>query len=85
MGTHDSPCHIHRIFAEPYTANTASARVLEKSGFTIEGVIRASVFKDGRILDQYIYAKLNKNALKQDSSKPSEFQEGFRPPGPRSW
>lgn len=52
---------LHRIFAEPYTTNAASARVLEKSGFTLEGVIRASVFKDGRILDQYLYAKLNKN------------------------
>lgn len=49
-----------RIFAEPYTTNAASARVLEKSGFGLEGVIRASVFKDGRILDQYLYSKLNK-------------------------
>jgi len=54
---------LHRIFAEPYTTNAASARVLEKSGFALEGVIRASVFKDGRILDQYLYAKLNKNAM----------------------
>jgi [ribosomal protein S5]-alanine N-acetyltransferase len=48
---------LHRIFAEPYTTNAASARVLEKSGFTREGIIRAAVFKDGRILDQYLYAK----------------------------
>ncbi|MFA7375818.1 MAG: GNAT family protein, partial [Methanothrix soehngenii] len=52
-----------RIFAEPYTTNAASARVLENSGFTLEGVIRASVFKEGRILDQNLYAKLNKRAL----------------------
>jgi [ribosomal protein S5]-alanine N-acetyltransferase len=53
----------HRIFAEPYTTNAASARVLEKSGFTLEGIMRAAVFKDGRILDQYLYAKLNKFKL----------------------
>ncbi len=58
----------HRIFAEPYTTNAASARVLEKAGFTLEGIIRASVFKDGRILDQYLYAKLNKSIPRQDSS-----------------
>jgi len=53
---------IQRIFAEPYTTNAASARVLEKSGFSLEGVIRAAIFKDGSMLDQYLYAKLNKNA-----------------------
>ena len=59
-----------RIFAEPYTTNAASARVLENSGFTLEGVIRASVFKEGRILDQYLYAKLNKRALQQSTTPP---------------
>ncbi|MDD4650700.1 MAG: GNAT family N-acetyltransferase [Methanothrix sp.] len=49
----------HRIFAEPYTANAASARVLEKAGFALEGIMRASVFKDARILDQYLYAKVD--------------------------
>lgn len=47
---------LHRIFAEPYAGNKASARVLEKAGFTLEGRLRASVFKDGRILDQLLYA-----------------------------
>jgi len=54
-----------RIFAEPYTTNAASARVLENSGFALEGVIRASVLKDGRILDQYLYAKLDERALQR--------------------
>lgn len=27
---------LHRIYAEPYAGNAASARVLEKAGFTIE-------------------------------------------------
>lgn len=51
-----------RIFAEPYTTNAASARVLEKAGFALEGIMRASVFKDGKILNQYLYAKVNENA-----------------------
>jgi len=66
---------IQRIFAEPYTTNAASARVLEKSGFSLEGVIRAAVFKDGRMLDQYLYAKLNKNALNHDRLTPPAFPE----------
>jgi len=49
--------------------------VLEKSGFTLEGVIRAAVFKDGRMLDQYLYAKPNKNALLHDRPMPSAFPE----------
>ncbi len=55
---------IHRIFAEPYAANPASARVLEKAGFIREGIIRENAFKDGRFLDQLIYAKINPNISK---------------------
>lgn len=47
-----------RIYSEPYTTNLASARVLEKSGFVLEGILRSSVFKDKRILDQYLFAKV---------------------------
>jgi RimJ/RimL family protein N-acetyltransferase len=36
--------------------------VLEKAGFTLEGIMRATVFKDGRILDQYLYAKVDERA-----------------------
>ena len=45
-----------RIFALPYTQNAASCRVLEKAGYDREGVLRCSAFKDGRLLDQYVYA-----------------------------
>ena len=51
---------LHRIYAEPYSTNTASHRVLEKAGFTREGVLRSNAFKDGRILDQYLYSKIGK-------------------------
>ena len=49
---------LNRIFAEPYADNTASVRVLEKAGFVLEGTLRASVFKDGKVLDQFLYAKI---------------------------
>jgi RimJ/RimL family protein N-acetyltransferase len=47
---------LQRIYAEPYVSNHASVRVLEKAGFHCEGVLRANAFKDGRVLDQYLYA-----------------------------
>lgn len=49
---------LKRIFAEPYTTNPASARVLEKAGYILEGIMRANVVKDGKILDQYLYARV---------------------------
>ena len=49
---------LNRIFAEPYVGNEASARVLEKAGYVCEGVMRANVLKDGKVMDQYLYAKV---------------------------
>ncbi len=48
---------LKRIFAEPYTNNPASARVLEKSGFKLEGIMLSSVVKNNKTLDQWLYAK----------------------------
>ena len=47
---------IVRIFAEPFAENAGSRRVLEKAGFRLEGVMRRSVYKEGRIMDSCIYA-----------------------------
>ena len=47
-----------RIFAVPFTRNTASCRVLEKNGYTREAIMRQSAFKDGVVEDQYLYAAL---------------------------
>ena len=46
-----------RIFAMPHSSNPASARVLEKAGFLLEGRLRKNVVKDGQILDSLLYAK----------------------------
>ena len=48
---------LHRISAQTYSSNPASARALEKAGFVLEGRMRKNVFKDGQILDSLLYAK----------------------------
>ena len=45
-----------RLFAVPFASNTASCRVLEKAGYTLEGRLRRSAIKDGKIVDQLQYA-----------------------------
>ena len=45
-----------RIFALPFAFNTASCRVLEKAGYTLEARLRRSAIKDGQIVDQLQYA-----------------------------
>ena len=50
---------LHRIFAMPHSNNPASARVLEKAGFVLEGRLRKNVVKDGQVLDSLLYAKTN--------------------------
>ncbi len=47
---------LRRLYAVPYASNAASARVLEKAGYTLEGTLRQSVIKDGQVLDQWMYA-----------------------------
>ena len=46
---------IVRIYAEPFARNLASCRVLEKAGFTFEGVLRKNAIKNGEILDMRLY------------------------------
>lgn len=53
---------IVRLFAEPFAVNTGSRRVLEKAGFSLEGVLRQSVFKNGKLLDSCVYARLKDDA-----------------------
>ncbi len=53
---------LKRIYAEAFADNPASARVLEKAGFLCEGRLRASSFKDGRVLDSFLYARVRDQA-----------------------
>jgi len=48
---------LRRISAEVFANNPASARVLEKTGFTFEGRLKNDVLKDGKLLDSLLYAR----------------------------
>jgi ribosomal-protein-alanine N-acetyltransferase len=49
---------LHRLQATVFEWNTPSARVLEKAGYTLEARLRKSIFKDGRLADTLLYARL---------------------------
>jgi len=52
MRTHE----LTRVYAVPYQWSAASCRVLEKVGYVCEGRMRRSAIKDGRVVDQLLYA-----------------------------
>ena len=47
---------IVRISAEVFAPNTGSQWVLEKNGFRKEGVVRQSVYINGKLMYSYLYA-----------------------------
>ncbi len=47
---------IVRIFAEPFSRNRASCRVLEKAGFVHEGTLRKNAIKNGEFIDMEMYS-----------------------------
>lgn len=49
---------LERIFAVPLERNIASRRVLEKNDFILEGILRNSVIKSGKMCNQALYAKI---------------------------
>lgn len=49
---------IVRVQAAVFDGNDTSMRVLEKCGYVREGVLAKSVFKDGKLIDSVLYAKV---------------------------
>lgn len=49
---------LERIHAHVFEWNPASARVLEKAGYCLEGRLRKSITKEGRTIDRFLYAKI---------------------------
>jgi ribosomal-protein-alanine N-acetyltransferase len=49
---------LRRLYAMPFASNPASARVLQKAGYRLEATLRENVVKDGKVLDQWMYALL---------------------------
>jgi RimJ/RimL family protein N-acetyltransferase len=54
---------MHRVFAVPFGRNPASTRVLEKAGYVREGILRRSAVKDGKLIDQILYAAYDDDRL----------------------
>ena len=50
-----------RLEAPVFAWNPASMRVLEKSGFVREGVLRKSAFKDGHVIDTVVYSRVKES------------------------
>ena len=49
---------LERLYAVPFAVNPASCRVLQKAGYRLEGRMRRSAIKDGKVQDQLLYAIL---------------------------
>lgn len=49
---------VERLQTEVFAWNPASARVLEKNGFELEGTRRKAICKDGDFVDEWIYSLL---------------------------
>jgi RimJ/RimL family protein N-acetyltransferase len=47
-----------RVYAGVFEWNRASAHILEKAGYVLEGRLRKSVTKDGQTMDQFLYARV---------------------------
>lgn len=48
--------HLTRLFATPFAHNIASRRVLEKSGFTLDAILRRAAMKHGKVIDYALYS-----------------------------
>lgn len=49
---------VERLQAEVFAWNPASARVLERNGFQLEGTRRKAIHKDGELIDEWVYSLL---------------------------
>lgn len=48
-----------RVYAAVFEYNSASMRILEKSGYKSEAVLKSSVYKNSRFYDEHIYSVLD--------------------------
>jgi len=56
--------HVHRVIAFCNALNKASYRVMEKLGMTREGVLRETLWWNGKWVNEYLYAILEKDWAK---------------------
>jgi RimJ/RimL family protein N-acetyltransferase len=53
--------NFNRLTANVFEGNEASKKVLEKTGFVLEGTLRKNVFKENKFVDHYIYGLLKED------------------------
>ena len=58
-----------RVFAVPFATTVRSARVLEKAGYVKEGIMRHSAVKEGKLLDQLLYAAYRDVHFERDEKR----------------
>ncbi len=51
--------HLARIYAGIFETNKASKLILEKNGYVLECIKKCAVFKDNKIMSEYLYARVN--------------------------
>lgn len=66
-----------RIYAMPYASNIASAQVLEKAGFALEGLLRRSIIKHGVVQDQFMYSRIREPVPAEAPSNPRSEYRGL--------
>lgn len=54
---------LERIWAKVLEDNTAALRMLEKCAYKTEGLLRKSIFKDGRFMNEYILSVLKEDFI----------------------
>ncbi|CAN5709990.1 GNAT family protein [soil metagenome] len=59
---------LNRVQAEADTRNRASARVLQKLGFVLEGTLREDCIVDGDVSDSWVYGLLRRDWLQRRGS-----------------
>jgi ribosomal-protein-alanine N-acetyltransferase len=68
---------LNRVQAEADTRNVASARVLEKVGFVLEGTLREDCIVNGDVSDSWVYGLLRREW--QASRPPARTAQATRP------
>lgn len=66
-----------RLYGTPFEWNPASARVLEKAGFSYEGLLRESVTKDGQSVGMWMYGLVRETG--PDHADLAELVSGMNP------
>jgi uncharacterized protein (TIGR00725 family) len=66
---------LYRLVARVFSWNLPSMRVLEKAGYAREGLLRHSAIKEGRFVDEVIFATLRRDERPGRGSDSAEAQQ----------